>query len=91
MVMLVRRGNIEARLSPRLAKTLQDFRDSFNGAVCVVASSECGRYALVLSIPAALTDPTASEPPDDTTWDCRTGAGFSIMDEAVLGGPLPLH
>jgi hypothetical protein len=86
MVVLVRRGDIEGRLSPRLRKTLRDFRDSFNGAVCVVASSECGKYALVLSIPAVLTDPTASEPPDDATW-----AGFSIMDEAVLGGPLSLQ
>ena len=87
MVALVRRGDMEAMLSPRLAKTLQEFRDSFDGAVCVVAASECGRYALLLSIPATV-DGTCHQEPD--VWTCRLGPGFSILDETVLGGPLRL-
>jgi hypothetical protein len=85
MVALVRRRNMEARLSPRLAQTLHAFRDSFNGAVCVVAASECGRYAVLLSVPA-VPDAPASAP--DAVWGYRIGPGFSILDESELGGPL---
>jgi hypothetical protein len=85
MVALVRRGDMEAMLSPRLAQALQEFRDTFDGSVNIVAASTCGKYAIVLSIPAS-TDAPASEP--DAVWGCRLGPGFSILDENALGGPL---
>lgn len=87
MVALVRRGDMEAMLSPRLAKTLQEFRDSFDGAACIVAVSECGRFALVLSIPTVADSTRHHQEPD--VWTCRLGPGFSILDESELGGPLP--
>jgi hypothetical protein len=85
MVALVRRGDLEAMLSPRLAQVLQEFRDSFDGAVCVIATSECGRYALVMSLPVS---PDTPIPEPGVVWTHRLGLGFSILDENVLGGPL---
>jgi hypothetical protein len=88
-VLLRRGGEPEARLSARLTQTLQVFRGSFNGSVRVVASSDCGRYALVLGVPLLADD--AALPDQDSAWQRVEGPAFCIFDEDMLGGPLPLH